>query len=247
MLSRLSAVALLVVAAAFIFRAQTPRPEFKPGPEVPPMPKALMKIPRSNITRAKFPAVDFHLHGRSLQTDADYRKLIAVMDQTGIGVISNMDGGFGKAFDRNMLVGEAYRDRVLHFARLNYEGINEPGWSDKATAELERCFRAGAHGLKIAKELGLTFRNRDGSYIQADDPRFDSIWELCARYNKPVMIHISDSYGRFLPIGPETSATRRVCGAPAPTATITGRTTPLRLSSRRRARTCTPGIPAPAS
>jgi hypothetical protein len=26
---------------------------------------------------------------------------------------------------------------------------------------------------------------------------------MCARYNKPVMIHISDSYGRFLPIGPE--------------------------------------------
>ena len=26
---------------------------------------------------------------------------------------------------------------------------------------------------------------------------------MCARYNKPVMIHISDSIGRFLPIGPE--------------------------------------------
>jgi predicted TIM-barrel fold metal-dependent hydrolase len=26
---------------------------------------------------------------------------------------------------------------------------------------------------------------------------------MCARYNKPVLIHISDSYGRFLPIGPE--------------------------------------------
>ena len=39
------------------------------------------------------------------------------------------------------------------------------------TAELERCFRAGAAGLKIAKELGLVYRNKDGSYIQADDPR----------------------------------------------------------------------------
>ncbi len=26
---------------------------------------------------------------------------------------------------------------------------------------------------------------------------------MCARYNKPVMIHLSDSSGRFLPIGPE--------------------------------------------
>jgi predicted TIM-barrel fold metal-dependent hydrolase len=202
---RLFVYAAVLSAGALLFRAQTspPKPEFKPAPEVPAMPKALMKFPRTDITRAKFPAVDFHLHGRSLATDEDYRKMIARMDATGIAVIANMDGGYGKAFDKNMLTGEPYRDRILHFARLNYEGINESGWSAKATAELERCFRAGAHGLKIAKELGLTFRNRDGSYIQADDPRFDPIWELCARYNKPVMIHLSDSYGRFLPIGPE--------------------------------------------
>ena len=52
------------------------RPEFKPAPEVPAMPKALMKLPRTDITRAKFPAVDFHFHGRSLRTAADYQKMI---------------------------------------------------------------------------------------------------------------------------------------------------------------------------
>lgn len=202
MLLRIFALAFAMIAGALVFRAQT-KPEFKPGPDVPAMPKALMKFPRANITRAKFPAVDFHVHGRALATAADYRKMIATMDQAGIGVISNMDGGFGKTFDRAMLVGEPYRDRILHFARLNYEGINAPGWSGKAATELERCFRAGAHGLKIAKELGLTIKNSDGTYIQADDRRFDAIWELCARYGKPVMIHIGDSYGRFLPIGPE--------------------------------------------
>jgi hypothetical protein len=118
--------------------------------------------------------VDCDLDGRARKTAADYEKMIAVMDKTGIGVICNMDGGYGKDFDQNIRVGDPYRDRVLQFARLNYEGINEPGWSDKAAAELERCFRAGAQGLKIAKELGLTYKNRDGSYIQADDPRFDA-------------------------------------------------------------------------
>lgn len=200
MLGRISVVALLVAAGA----AQSPtRPEFKPGPEVPAMPKALMKFPRTEISRAKFPALDFHLHGGSLRTAADYQKMVALMDKTGIALICNMDGGFGDNFDRNMKVGEPYRDRIIHFARLNYQGINEPGWPEKTAAELDRCFRAGAAGLKIAKELGLQYKNPDGSYIQADDPRFDPIWEMCARHNKPVMIHLSDSYGRFLPIGPE--------------------------------------------
>jgi predicted TIM-barrel fold metal-dependent hydrolase len=179
------------------------KPEFKQTPEAPAMPKALMKLPRTAITKAKYPAVDFHFHGRGLQTDADYKKMVQLMDQTGIGVLCNMDGGFGAAFDKNMKVGEPYRDRVVHFARLNYDGINDPGWSAKAAAELERTFLAGAAGLKIAKGLGLDIQNKDGSYIQADDPRLDAVWQMCAKHQKPVMIHISDSFGRFLPIGPE--------------------------------------------
>jgi predicted TIM-barrel fold metal-dependent hydrolase len=173
------------------------------APEVPAMPKALMKLPRTDITRAKFPTVDFHFHGRSLRTPQDYQKLIRMMDQINLAVISNMDGGFGPAFDQNMKTGEPYKDRIIHFARLNYEGINEKGWSEKTAAELERCFKAGAQGLKIWKDVGLTLKNPDGTYIQVDDPRFDPIWEMCARYNRPVMIHVSDSYGRFLHIGPE--------------------------------------------
>src|SRR6058998_2762957 len=211
MIRRLAILGLLIAACSLISwgqrsepEKQSPRsPDFRPSAEVPAMPKALMKLPRTNITRAKFPAIDFHFHGGDLRSAEDYRKMIRLMDQTGVGVICNMDGGFGKTFDENMKVGEPYRDRIIHFARLNFAGINEPGWSAKTAAELERCFRAGAAGLKINKVLGLDLKNAAGGYIQSDDLRFDPIWEMCARYNKPVMIHTSDSYGRFLPIGPE--------------------------------------------
>ena len=88
-----------LVAACLTASGQS-RPDFKTTPEVPAMPKALMKLPRTPITRAKFPAIDFHLHGGQLRTAEDYQKMIAVMDQTGIGVICNMDGGFGATFDQ---------------------------------------------------------------------------------------------------------------------------------------------------
>ena len=191
---------ILVIAACLTASGQT---GFQKTPDVPAMPKALMKFPRTPINRARYPAVDFHFHGGQLKTAADYQKMIKLMDETGIGLICNMDGGFGAAFDRNMKVGEPFRDRIIHFARLDFAGINEPGWSAKTAAELDRDFQAGAAGLKINKVLGLDLKNTDGTYIQADDKRFDPIWETCARHNKPVMIHISDSYGRFLPIGPE--------------------------------------------
>jgi len=143
--------------------AQQKPPEFKPAPEVPAMPKALMKLPRTNITRAKFPAVDIHFHGRSLRTPQDYQKTIRMMDEINLAVISDMDGGFGQAFDHAMKIGEPYKDRVIHFARLNYAGIDKKGWSERTTTELERCFKAGAQGLKIWKDVGLTLQNPDGT------------------------------------------------------------------------------------
>ena len=167
------------------------------------MPKTLLVVKETKTEKSKFPAVDFHYHGRSLETAEDYEKLIRQMDEVGVAAICNMDGRYGETFDRAMEVGKPYAGRLLHFARVNWDGINDPGWSEKAAAELERCFKAGAHGLKISKQLGLDVQNSDGSYVQTDDPRLDAVWEMCARYKKPVMMHVSDPVARFHPIGPD--------------------------------------------
>src|SRR6266436_9171849 len=91
----------LLIAAAVLAQQK--------APEVPAMPKALMKLPRTNITHAKFPVVDIHFHGRSLRTPQDYQKTIRMMDETNLAVISDMDGGFGQAFDQVMKIGEPFK------------------------------------------------------------------------------------------------------------------------------------------
>jgi predicted TIM-barrel fold metal-dependent hydrolase len=178
-------------------------PGWKPTPPQTAMPKTSLKVEEHKIQKAKFPAVDVHFHAGFLHTPADYQKLISIMDQVGVAMLVNLDGASGAAFDQYLKNTEPYKDRIITMARLNYDGINEPGWSQKMTGELERCFRAGAGGLKIAKELGLDLKNKDGSFIQCDDPRLDPIWELCAKYGKPIVHHVNDQVDRFLPIGPE--------------------------------------------
>ena len=58
----------------------------------------------------------------------------------------------------------------------------------------------GARGLKVTKELGLFFRDRDGSMIPVDDKRLFPIWKRAGRLGVPVLIHVSDPVGFFLPI-----------------------------------------------
>ena len=173
------------------------------GPDVPPMPLTLLRLPRTNITRAKYPAIDFHVHASGLNTKDAYDKLIALMNTIGMGAIVNLNGGTGSALDAVLKAGEPYRDRVANFITFSATGINEPGWSQKFAAEMERAFKAGALGMKVSKQLGQGAQNPDGSFIQADDLRLDPIWAMAAKYDRPVMIHTSDSIGRFYPIGPK--------------------------------------------
>ena len=167
------------------------------------MPITLARLPRTAITRARYPAIDFHVHAPGLTTDAAYKELVALLDRAGVGAIANMDGGTGAHLDAALKAGAPYRDRVANFITFSADGINEPGWSEKFAAEMERAFKAGALGMKVWKTVGLTAKNPDGTFIQADDPRLDPIWEMAAKYDRPVMIHISDSIGRFYPISPK--------------------------------------------
>lgn len=199
----LAACAAVPFLTLYVAAQQPARPDFKPTPEQGPMPKSLLVVKRTDLRRAKYPAIDFHFHGRPLKAAEDYEKMIAVMDRAGLGAIANMDGGMYDTLDANLRVGAPYRDRIVHFARPVWEGINDAGWAAKTAAELERAFKAGAQGLKINKALGLQLRNPDGTYIQADDARMDPIWAACAKHKKPVMIHISDPIARWDPIGPE--------------------------------------------
>jgi predicted TIM-barrel fold metal-dependent hydrolase len=173
------------------------------GPDVPPMPLTLLRLPRTNITRAKYPAVDFHVHAGGLTSKEAYDRLVALMDTIGMGAIVNLNGGTGATLDATLKAGEPYKDRVANFITFSAEGINEPGWPQKFAAEMERAFKAGALGMKVSKTLGQGARNPDGSFIQADDPRLDPVWAMAAKYERPVMIHTSDSIGRFYPIGPK--------------------------------------------
>ena len=173
------------------------------GADEPPMPLTLMRLPRTNITRAKYPAIDFHVHAGGLGTNEAYAGVIRLMDTIGVGALVNLNGGTGATLDATLKAGEPHKNRVANFITFSAQGINEPGWSQRFSAEMERAFKAGALGMKVSKTLGQEARNPDGSFIQADDPRLDAIWQMAAAYNRPVMIHTSDSIGRFYPIGPK--------------------------------------------
>ena len=83
--------------------------EVRPGncraPEMPApsildyRPRSTLVAPAHTVPRAKYPAIDFHVHAGGLTTADAYEQLIRLMDTIGMGVIVNMNGGTGDTLD----------------------------------------------------------------------------------------------------------------------------------------------------
>ena len=170
--------------------------------------------------RAAFPVIDAHNH---LWGNWQPEKVIRTMNT--VGLISFCDvtanvriefikGGYnvmkGDIFDFIKNCIEKYPGRFYCFTMSSFaRPANEPlfidskKFVDECITTLHLHYEAGAKGLKILKELGLHFRDKNGKLINSDDERLASIWDEAGNLGMPVLIHQADPYGFFEPVTEE--------------------------------------------
>jgi predicted TIM-barrel fold metal-dependent hydrolase len=115
----------------------------------------------------------------------------------------NLTGGRGRGVEQVVReFDRAHPGRFITFTEPWWSRASEPGYPAFQAAEIERAHRAGARGVKVLKTLGLYLRDGgpEGRLVAIDDPRFDPMWETCAKLGMPVSIHIADPEAFFLPI-----------------------------------------------
>jgi predicted TIM-barrel fold metal-dependent hydrolase len=162
-------------------------------------PKSMMVVKETRIEKPRYPVIDIHNHLGDLEKTDEYLKQ---MDEAGVWMCVSLDGRSKDDFYKEHLQSSHKADgtRLLVFFRPDFSGIDEPGWGEKEAAKLEDAVKRGARGLKIAKTLGLTYRDKNGELIKVDDPRIDPVWAKCGELGIPVMIHVSDPKAFFTPI-----------------------------------------------
>ena len=158
----------------------------------------------TEVARPAFPVIDVHNHlggGKERLTPERVKHYLEEMDAAGVRTAVNLDGGWGQRLKETLAaLDKAHPGRFLTYALIDFSGIDEPGWSQRESARLAESFEAGAKGLKFHKTLGLGVRYRDGRFLPVDDPKLDPIWEVCARYKRPVEIHTADPGAFFTPL-----------------------------------------------
>jgi uncharacterized protein len=176
-------------------------PEFPPPSIVDYKPRSTLVTAEHLVPRAKYPVIDIHSH--TGPTPDTIERLIQEMDALNVRVLNNLSGGSDPAAIRqrvDYIRGSRYPDRFRVFANVDWNGAGAPGWAERAVANLEQCVKNGAIGLKIFKNLGLQAKKADGSRLKVDDPVLKPIWDLCARLDLPVLIHVGEPQEFFSPL-----------------------------------------------
>jgi predicted TIM-barrel fold metal-dependent hydrolase len=144
------------------------------------------------------PTIDVHVH-IYLPGAEGFREIMAqnnLRRAVNLGVIERLGLPYAEGV-------RAYREylgeRMIHFATPDFDD-NGPGFGDRMAQELERKVEAGAHGLKIFKDLGLRHKDADGNLIPVDDSRLDRLWAKAGELDLPVLIHTADPLAFFQPL-----------------------------------------------
>jgi len=162
-------------------------------------PKSTLVVPEHPVKRAKYPFIDVHNHQYGL-TPESVDKLVADMDGINLRIMVNLSGGYGERLKENVAILKSrYKDRFVVFANMDFSGIDDPGYPQKVANQLEQDLKNGAQGLKIFKNFGMDLKDTKGQRIHVDDARFEKVWEVCAKWKVPVLIHTGEPWSFFQP------------------------------------------------
>jgi predicted TIM-barrel fold metal-dependent hydrolase len=174
-------------------------------------PHSNLVVPEHHPAKARFPAIDVHVHprGRTPEAVAD---LLKAMDAAGVEKAVLLTGASGENFDRLAeLYLKPHPDRFLLYCGIETRNLDREAadYPERVAAELERCYRAGARGVGEVTDKGRGFGSSStvdpsgaaarGERLHVDDRRLDLFWKKCAELKIPVNLHIADHPSAWQP------------------------------------------------
>jgi len=148
----------------------------------------------------KMTKIDAHVHIRTNQqeimdyAEAEGFKLLTISTRASSQSYIDEQMHYARAMK------ERYPERISYITTFSMENFEDPGWADDVIMKLSKDFEEGAIGVKVWKDIGMTFRDSLDRFIFIDDPRFDPIFDFITDHKKTVVAHIGEPKNCWLPI-----------------------------------------------
>jgi hypothetical protein len=134
----------------------------------------------------------------------DVAELLDLLDECGVRHVVNLDGRWGDELQANLdRYDRAHPERFSTFCHVDLGVLERKPASragDLLVADLEASAAAGARGLKVWKDLGLSVRDADDNLVLPDDERLAPLFSAAGDLGLPVLVHVADPLAFFQPL-----------------------------------------------
>jgi len=173
-------------------------------------PKTELILPQHEITKPKYPVIDFHCHFfldiMSKPNDYNLEDEKRKLSNNGVAAIINLIIAYTSSEEIVYKVLDYTKDDLdvfVPFGTVDTSKVADTDFATYAYDTICKQHNLGVKGLKFLKDVSLNYKDKEGNRIRTDDERLNPIWETAAKFKMPVLIHIADPCAFFKPINSE--------------------------------------------
>ncbi len=149
--------------------------------------------------------IDVHAHfkySRSyLPTLFKERNMQSVL----VDVIKVDSSVVSRSWDEYLIHAQANPDLFFLCSSFIGVGIDSPDFAQQTIDRLSEEINSGARMVKVWKNFGMVTKDKNGNFIQIDDPRLQPIWDFLKDKGIPVIAHIAEPEQAWRPLDDPTN------------------------------------------
>ncbi|GAA3510378.1 hypothetical protein GCM10022393_24610 [Aquimarina addita] len=146
------------------------------------------------------PKIDAHVHFNTIRTP-----LLSYGKKNNIRFLSiNTDIPFFPSIDDQenaiLALKKEYQDHLDYITTFSCDQWNSETWLKNSIDRIKKSIDKGALGIKVWKNIGMSLKDNQGTYIKIDHPSFDPIFNFIAENNLVLLGHIGEPKNCWLPL-----------------------------------------------
>jgi len=91
-------------------------------------------------------------------------------------------------------------ETVAFAGTFSVADFESPGWAERTTRRIDEQMRAGAVGIKVWKNVGMSLRDAQGRLVMLDDPRLKPVFDYMESHGVTLLDHQGEPYNCWLPL-----------------------------------------------
>ena len=146
----------------------------------------------------KVPKIDVHFHYNTADT-----RFLEFADSLNFRLISpNVDTemSINTQFEITRQMKQNYPDKFAFWGTFSVDSFGSAHFCKETLSSIRQSMEAGASGIKIWKNIGMTLRDKAGRFVMADDVHFDTIFNYLEKKQIPLIAHLGEPKNCWLPV-----------------------------------------------